>query len=437
MQPELLLQPRRTALLQGHDNTLDVLVRLQAPLTPPPGRRERPPLNLAIVLDRSGSMGGRPMAEAVRCAGFMIDGLGPQDRASLVIYDDKVDVLVPSTPVTDRARFHRALQGVTSRGSTALHGGWLAGAEQVAAHLRPDLISRVLLISDGNANHGLTDTAEIVKQCGALAASGVTTSTYGLAQRFNEELMGEMARAGGGNGYYGQTADDLMDPFREEFDLLAALYARRVQLSLTPAAGVSLEVRNGYPQTASGAWLLPDLAYGGEAWALAHLRIPRAALLTAAPVVSLLSAQAALVGMDGEAIETPTVRLQLPTLPAAAFGAVAEDELVRRRAQELEAARYQEQARVAALAGEWERVQALLEEARTRAADNEWVRQSLDVLEGYARRRERDAFSKEAYFKSSKMRQRLTSQTETAWGEDSNEEATYLRRKIEQGRRED
>ena len=432
MNPDLILLPRRSALLKGHDNTLDVLIRLQAPQAA--GREhERPPLNLAIVIDRSGSMSGQPLKEAVRCAGYMIDGLGPRDRASLIVYDDQVDVLIPSTHVTNKQRFHRALQGIRSGGSTALHSGWLAGAEQVSAHLSEKSISRVLLLSDGQANCGLRNTAQIAQQCGALAETGVSTSTYGLGRNFNEELMGEMARAGSGNSYYGQTADDLMDPFREEFDLLSALYARKVALSLTPARGVELEVLNGYARTGD-SWRLPDLAYGGEAWALARLRIPAA--VGDSPVAAvLLSARASMVGMEGEPIESITARLILPSLPAPAFGAVAEDELVRRRAQELEAARYQEQAREAALAGRWDRVDVLIREAELKSAENEWIQQSLKVLKGYARRRRAQEFSKEAYYSSRKMRSRLTSQREQSWGEDE-EEPTFLRRKREQGKRE-
>ncbi len=85
---------------------------------------------------------------------------------------------------------------------------------------------RVILLSDGNANEGLTDPGEIASQCEAFAAAGVSTSTYGFGRHFNEELMVAMARAGGGNSYYGDTADDLFEPFDQEFSLLSSLWAR-------------------------------------------------------------------------------------------------------------------------------------------------------------------------------------------------------------------
>jgi len=98
--PTLLATPRRPALLAEHDNTLEVLVRLQAP-DAPAELPQRNPLHLALVIDRSGSMSGRPLAEARRCAEFVLDGLLPTDRLSLVVYDDDVDTLVPAVPVGD------------------------------------------------------------------------------------------------------------------------------------------------------------------------------------------------------------------------------------------------------------------------------------------------------------------------------------------------
>jgi len=104
----------------------------------------------------------------------------------------------------------------------------------------------VILLSDGCANHGLLDHDQIYAQCAELARAGVSTSTYGLGHGFNEELMIGMARHGQGSSYYGQTADDLMDPFREEFELLNALCARRLRLEIAPAAGVKAKMLNDY-----------------------------------------------------------------------------------------------------------------------------------------------------------------------------------------------
>ena len=101
-------------------------------------------------------------------------------------------------------------------------------------------LSRVLLLSDGGANHGLSDPEEIANRVAAMAQAGVSTSTYGLGGHFNEHLMIGMGRAGRGNHYYGATAEDLEDPFREEFDLLRALHTRSLRLHLQAPEGVKI-----------------------------------------------------------------------------------------------------------------------------------------------------------------------------------------------------
>jgi Ca-activated chloride channel family protein len=431
--------PHRAALLAGQDNTLDVVLRAKAPAAPNT-QRERLPLNLAIVIDRSGSMSGRPLAEAKRCAAMIVDGLSAQDHASVVVYDNVVDVLVPSRPVDDKELFRRAIAAVESRGMTALHAGWLTGAEQAASKQNGQALSRVLLLSDGCANQGLCDTPSISRQCAEMADAGVGTSTYGLGQDFNEELMTAMARAGQGNAYYGQTAEDLMDPFREEFDLMSALCARRLRLALAPASGVRVEVVNQHRTDAEGRSLLPDLAYGGEAWAVLRLTVPRSVVETGGLAdIHLLTASLAYADLDGQPGQSQPVHLRLPRLPATAFAAVAASELVAQRTAELRAAALQEEGHHAAQMGDWGRVEELLRELRALAEGNAWLTASVAQLEAYARRRETQRFSKEAYYKASKMRSRLADPGEgAAWSVDMEQaKRSYLRRKLEQGKRLD
>jgi Ca-activated chloride channel family protein len=436
---DLEFVPHRAALLAGQDNGLDVVLRAKAPAAPNT-QRERLPLNLAIVIDRSGSMSGRPLAEAKRCAAMIVDGLSAKDHASVVVYDDRVDVLIASRPVDDKQAFRHAIAEVDSRGSTALHDGWLTGAEQAAAQQNGQALSRVLLLSDGCANQGLCDTAAIARQCAEMAEAGVGTSTYGLGQGFNEELMTAMARAGQGNAYYGQTAEDLMDPFREEFDLMSALCARRLRLALAPAGGVRVEVVNQYRTDAEGRTMLPDLAYSGEAWAVLRLTVPRAVVETAGEGdIHLLTASLAYADLEGRPGRSQPVHLRLPRLPAASFAAVAANDVVAQRSTELRAAALQEEGREAALFGDWRRVRELLHELRELAESNPWLRASVEKLEEYARRRETQRFSKEALYKAGKMRSRLAARDEgVAWSVGMEEaKPSYLRRKPEQGKRLD
>jgi Ca-activated chloride channel family protein len=433
---ELELVPQRAALLVGQDNTLDVLMRAKAP-SAPQTQRERLPLNLAIVIDRSGSMSGRPLAEAKRCATMIIDGLSANDHASVVVYSDDTDVLVPSRPVGDKELFRRAINAVTSRGSTALHSGWLTGAEQAARKPNGRALSRVLLLSDGCANRGVCDTPYIATHCADMAEAGVGTSTYGLGRNFNEELMVAMAHAGQGNAYYGQTAEDLMDPFREEFDLMSALYARRLRLALEPTDGVQVEVINLYRNDGLGRSILPDLAYDGEAWALLRLTVPRFVLEAGGDGdIHLLTANLAFTDVDGLGQQSAPVHLRLPRLPVQAFSAVTTNELVMRRGAELAAAALQEEGRLAAGTGDWNRVRDVLGALRALSKGNAWLSASVAELEQYAQRHETQHFSKEAYYMAQKMRNRLVSRyDEAVWSADLERiKPSYLRRKLEQGK---
>jgi Ca-activated chloride channel family protein len=139
----------------------------------------------------------------------VVGKLRPTDAVSLVQFDNRVQRLWPAVPLGDGAPLRAAIAGIHSGGNTHLHGGWREGADTLADVAGTGL-KRVILLSDGQANEGLTDAAAIAAQCAEWAARGVTTSTYGLGNSFNEELMVAMARAGGGNHYYGDTAEDLI-----------------------------------------------------------------------------------------------------------------------------------------------------------------------------------------------------------------------------------
>ncbi len=433
---QVILTPLKPALIAGAAQRLPVLVRVHSP-DPVPGQvKARKPYGLALVIDRSGSMSGEPLREAVRCARHMVDRLAPSDTAALVVFDDKVRTLVRAAPVGDGQKLRQALAQILEGGSTNLHGGWKAGADGLASLAGEAAIARVILLSDGNANVGEVDPQTIAGQCAAAAQAGVTTSTYGLGRQFNEDLMVAMAKSGLGNHYYGDSAADLLEPFAEEFDLISSLFARHLKLSLGAPEGVRIRLLNDYPvEEREGFPLarLPDLPWGAEAWALVELEI-EAGAATGAEIVHVLQAGVGGTTPDGAPIAFPEAMLNVGTVSPAAWDALLPDQLVAERLAEVETALILQQAREAADAGDWQAIQALLATARARFAQYPWAAEVLDQLAFLANPDNVLRFKKEALYVSHKMRSRLAAKEELSALAQEDDKAAFLRRKPLQGK---
>jgi uracil DNA glycosylase len=214
------------------------------------GPGPRLPLNLSLVIDRSGSMSGKPLKQAIAAAEVLLDQLEPRDTISVVVYDDRIDTVVEPQQVTDPARIRKAIRKVTARGSTNLHGGWLQGCKHVRERQGERLIHRVLLLTDGQANVGLTDPKKLVEAAREQAGKGVLTTTLGFGRGFNEDLLIGMAEASGGNFYFIETPEDASQVFMIEGETLTSIAAQELTVTLTPApeSGVKVrEVLNHYP----------------------------------------------------------------------------------------------------------------------------------------------------------------------------------------------
>lgn len=430
----IVLTPRRAGLCSGRDNVVEVLVRVQAPDAPEGHEAKRPPQAVALVIDRSGSMSGSPLDEAKRCAEYVLGKLRPTDAVSLVKFDNRVQRLWPAAPLGDGVPQRAAIAGIHAGGNTNLHGGWKEGADTLT-DLAGLGLKRVILLSDGQANEGVTEPEAIAAQCAEWAAKGITTSTYGLGNSFNEELMVTMARSGGGNHYYGDTAEDLMEPFQQELELLGNLCLRDLRLAATVPDGFRVEVVNQLPKTDAG-WRLPDLAWGAEAWAVLRVTVPAGALPSVGQLCTVLRVGITGQSLEGDAVSLERTGLSLPVMTSSAFGNLADDELVTRRLVELAAAEALMGMRSAAAAGDWARVDTLLEAASRQFAGNEWVAAVLEAMRSIAAGRERERAMKEMMYSSSKLRSRLAAKDESVafCAAESVSVPAYLRRKPAQGK---
>ncbi|HJP90193.1 MAG TPA: VWA domain-containing protein [Candidatus Limnocylindrales bacterium] len=237
----------RRYVRSAHRSERFVLVELEAP--PAPRQTQRDPVNLAFVLDRSGSMSGDKLALAKQAIETAVDRLLPQDRFAIVCYDDRIDVVVEATPASREAKTNAIdrLRAIDARGSTDLAGGWLRGAEQVALSMAPTGVNRTLVLTDGLANVGIVDPQELARHARELRARGVTTTTFGVGADFDEALLQSMADAGGGHFYFIENAAQIPDHIATEVGELLQVVAREAVLEITAPESVAISTLSPYP----------------------------------------------------------------------------------------------------------------------------------------------------------------------------------------------
>ena len=216
---------------------------LQFGYTTAPGddRADLPLLNLALVIDRSGSMAAANKLTQVKAAlGAFVGRLRPEDRVALITYNGEATVDQTSREVGDGRWLREAIARIEPGGATNLHDGLMLGLRQVAAHARSDINSRVLLLTDGIANRGETGVEQILADATEFTAEDIDLSTIGVGRNLDLGLLDRLARGGRGLFHYVAEAGDINKVFVKEHEALVASVARRVVLEIELPAGLSL-----------------------------------------------------------------------------------------------------------------------------------------------------------------------------------------------------
>ena len=194
---------------------------------------ERPPVNVAIVIDKSGSMHGERIHHARQAAILAIQRLNSSDIASIIVYNSQAQVLVPATKMTRRDEVIQKIRQIEAGGMTALYAGVKAAAHEAEKFQSPGRVNRIILLSDGQANVG-PQTPEALGRLGAqLAGQGLSVTTIGLGLGYNEDLMTRLAYKSDGGHYFAESPHELASVFDREFDRALSVVAQEIRIEIT------------------------------------------------------------------------------------------------------------------------------------------------------------------------------------------------------------
>jgi Ca-activated chloride channel family protein len=233
---KLKLVPDREVVLRGAPQ--EVVVKIDLAAITGRAKSHRTPLNLAVVLDKSGSMTGAKLERTKQAAMLLVDRLAPDDVFSLVVFSDHAEVLASAQKVEDKDALREKIQSIRADGSTALYAGVKKGADQIGEYLSSKRINRVILLSDGIANVGPSSPRDLRRLGGQLSERGIAVTTIGVGEDYNEDLMAALAEASDANYYYVQDTERLPEIFAKELGEMLAVAARDVKIEIICPDGV-------------------------------------------------------------------------------------------------------------------------------------------------------------------------------------------------------
>ena len=243
--------------------------------------RAKAALSLSLVVDASGSMAGAPLQFAVDAAQRVVRQLSSEDRLSVVSFDESVTDHIACEPMTDvgRERALKALEGIRVGGSTNLSGGWLRGAEHVARHMESGsgLQNRVIVLSDGHANAGITDPAELAEHARQLSERGLYSSTVGIGDGYHGATLEAIAVQGGGLHHRAARPHEIIEVVTAELEEIRLTAAEHINLVIRHAPDVRIKSLNEFPTShtaGESSCRLGSLASGASRVAIFSVKFP-------------------------------------------------------------------------------------------------------------------------------------------------------------------
>ena len=271
----LKLESDRPVVEAGKAQTVRVKVQVTGVELP---EADRPPVNLAIIIDKSGSMRGDRIVNARRGAVEAIRRLGRQDVFSVVVFDRNVRTLIPARRLTDVGHAEEIISGIQAGGTTNIYGGMEAGLAELKKNLNKGFLNRAVLLSDGLANVGPTQPHAFEKLGREFGKSGVIVSTIGLGRDYNEHLLASLAQASEGNNYFVDNPSTLPKIFEDEIGALVGTVATGVTITIELPKGVVLRNVLGRTHRQRGNQVeidFHDLGGGASKYSLLELAIPQ------------------------------------------------------------------------------------------------------------------------------------------------------------------
>lgn len=209
----------------------------------------RPAINLALVVDTSGSMDGDPIAHARAASLELLDTLRPEDRLAVIAFHSEAEVLLPSTRLegADVDELRDQIGRMQAAGTTELAGGMRMGLEELVRNFEPEGINRLVLLSDGVPN----DASPILPLAQAAGERGIRITALGLGLDYDETLLGQVAQLSGGRFHYVAESSMVAGVFHDEVLRFERVLARNLTLTIRPGPGVRIDSVLG--QTSGGA----------------------------------------------------------------------------------------------------------------------------------------------------------------------------------------